>query len=377
MKQFLKSKFKKGDTEKKEKRKEPKAPKREISGERKIRFSKLRVQKIVSWTLIILIITSLFFNVVFFSQYSNINADVSAQQEEVEQQLNQVADNETYESDKVVFYAEEFLRDYINVAADEDTRNEDFQALEKYFHNGFDINDLYNVNDFNGSRDLNTIKYVERSIDSNEIIDVVFEVSYTLTSEPSSDERDQMRSDIRTEKQNDDDVDSDDVDEEVEEEFQTQLTEQTSTTDHTTLIALPIQAVNEGYAIIDNPREVSDELYQNLQEDDVQERDYQGQSLNQGEISELDTIFSDFFTAYGQDDENVRLISNFDNGIGNKEYIEHEVNEAYEFEEEGENKVTAVVDVDYQDNDSNMINTYTYEVTLIDNDDRYIVDEIR
>lgn len=372
---FIKSKGKKD----KETRKEPKLPKQKINGERNIKLSKNGVQKIVSWTIIILIFTSVLFNLIFFSKYDSISSNVQAQQEEVKKELNEVEENEIYASDKVIYFTEQFLNDYMNINSDDDVRNEQQKDLEKYFHNGFEVNELYNVNDFNGSRELIDIDYVERTVDSDRVIDIVFEVTYKLTSTPnmSDDDMAGLETEIRNEVENDDDVDDDDVDEVVNNRVENEVDENTTTEKHTTLIQVPVMAVNDGYTIIDKPNEIDTQLIADVNEDDLVERSYEGEEMSQSQISELDTTLNDFFTAYGQDNENVRLISNFDGGIGNKELVEYDVLNAFAYTEEEQSEVTAIVDVQYQDTDSNLITTNNYTVTLLYYDGRYIVDDIK
>lgn len=372
---FIKSKGKKD----KETRKEPKLPKQKINGERNIKLSKNGVQKIVSWTIIILIFTSVLFNLIFFSKYDSISSNVQAQQEEVRKELNEVEENEIYASDKVIYFTEQFLNDYMNINSDDDVRNEQQKDLEKYFHNGFEVNELYNVNDFNGSRELIDIDYVERTVDSDRVIDIVFEVTYKLTSTPnmSDDDMTGLETEIRNEVENDDDVDDDDVDEVVNNRVENEVDENTTTEKHTTLIQVPVMAVNDGYTIIDKPNEIDTQLIADVNEDDLVERSYEGEEMSQSQISELDTTLNDFFTAYGQDNENVRLISNFDGGIGNKELVEYDVLNAFAYTEEEQSEVTAIVDVQYQDTDSNLITTNNYTVTLLYYDGRYIVDDIK
>lgn len=375
----IKNKFKKGNDESEKKPKEPKISKRKIKGDRNIKLSKTMTQKIVSWTLLILIIASVFFNIVFFSKYNSISSNISAQQQQINEELNKVEDNKIYESDRVVFYGKEFLRDFINISESEEDRADDIQNLKKYFHNEFEINELYNVNDFNGSRHLTDIEYVERSIDKNKIIDLTFEVDYTVTSttELTDEEKAQLKASIKKEVEDNDDVKKKDVDNEVEKRYANQVKPSSESYEHTTLITIPITAVEDSYILADKPREVSTELYASASEDEVNQRTYQGEELSQNQISDLDTTLNDFFVAYGKDDENIRLISNFESGIGQKELSQFNVREAYSFEENEQSKVIAVVDVNYQDEKTNLVSAHTYNVTLQYFDGRYIVDDIQ
>lgn len=375
----IKNKFKKGNDESEKKPKEPKISKRKIKGDRNLKLSKTMTQKIVSWTLLILIIASVFFNIVFFSKYNSISSNISAQQQQINEELNKVEDNKIYESDRVVFYGKEFLRDFINISESEEDRADDIQNLKKYFHNEFEINELYNVNDFNGSRHLTDIEYVERSIDKNKIIDLTFEVDYTVTSttELTDEEKAQLKASIKKEVEDNDDVKKKDVDNEVEKRYANQVKPSSESYEHTTLITIPITAVEDSYILADKPREVSTELYASASEDEVNQRTYQGEELSQNQISDLDTTLNDFFVAYGKDDENIRLISNFESGIGQKELSQFNVREAYSFEENEQSKVIAVVDVNYQDEKTNLVSAHTYNVTLQYFDGRYIVDDIQ
>lgn len=375
----IKNKFKKGNDESEKKPKEPKISKRKIKGDRNLKLSKTMTQKIVSWTLLILIIASVFFNIVFFSKYNSISSNISAQQQQINEELNKVEDNKIYESDRVVFYGKEFLRDFINISESEEDRADDIQNLKKYFHNEFEINELYNVNDFNGSRHLTDIEYVERSIDKNKIIDLTFEVDYTVTSttELTDEEKAQLKASIKKEVEDNDDVKKKDVDNEVEKRYANQVKPSSESYEHTTLITIPITAVEDSYILADKPREVSTELYASASEDEVNQRTYQGEELSQNQISDLDTTLNDFFVAYGKDDENIRLISNFESGIGQKELSQFNVREAYSFEENEQSKVTAIVDVNYQDEKTNLVSAHTYNVTLQYFDGRYIVDDIQ
>lgn len=367
------------DTDEKKSRKEPRMAKQKINGERKIKLSKVLVQKIVSWSIITLILLSLIFNVIFFSKYNSISNNVQAQQSEIERELNQVEENEIYTSDKVIFFTEQFLEDYINITDDEDERVNQNQELQTYFYDGFDVNELYNSNDFNGSRTLKDMNYVERTIDENRIIDITFDVTYDIVSTPNltDDEESQLKTEIRNEVEDDDDIDDDDVDEEIQNRLNEQLEEETATQEYRTLIRVPVMASGDGYAVIDNPSEIDTELSAQINEDEVIDRDHQGEELSQADISELGTTLNDFFTAYGQDDENVRLISNFDGGLGNKELIDYEVSNAYLYNENDQSKITAIVDVQYQDENTNLITTHNYTVTLNYFDGRYIVDDIK
>ena len=375
----IKNKFKKGNDESEKKPKEPKISKRKIKGDRNLKLSKTMTQKIVSWTLLILIIASVFFNIVFFSKYNSISSNISAQQQQINEELNKVEDNKIYESDRVVFYGKEFLRDFINISESEEDRADDIQNLKKYFHNEFEINELYNVNDFNGSRHLTDIEYVERSIDKNKIIDLTFEVDYTVTSttELTDEEKAQLKASIKKEVEDNDDVKKKDVDNEVEKRYANQVKPSSESYEHTTLITIPITAVEDSYILADKPREVSTELYASASEDEVNQRTYQGEELSQNQISDLDTTLNDFFVAYGKDDENIRLISNFESGLGQKELSQFNVREAYSFEENEQSKVTAIVDVNYQDEKTNLVSAHTYNVTLQYFDGRYIVDDIQ
>ena len=235
------------------------------------------------------------------------------------------------------------------------------------------------MNDFNGSRHLTDIEYVERSIDKNKIIDLTFEVDYTVTSttELTDEEKAQLKASIKKEVEDNDDVKKKDVDNEVEKRYANQVKPSSESYEHTTLITIPITAVEDSYILADKPREVSTELYASASEDEVNQRTYQGEELSQNQISDLDTTLNDFFVAYGKDDENIRLISNFESGIGQKELSQFNVREAYSFEENEQSKVTAIVDVNYQDEKTNLVSAHTYNVTLQYFDGRYIVDDIQ
>lgn len=372
---FIKTK---GKNDKKT-RKEPKMPKQKINGERKMKLSKNGVRTIVSWSIILLISVSLLFNIIFFSKYDSISSNVQAQQSEIREELNSVEDNEIYASDKVIYFTEQFLTNFINISDDDDERVEQQESLQEYFYNGFTVNELYNNNDFNGSRELVDMNYVERTVDNDKIIDIIFEVTYDLMSTPnmSDDDMAVLETEIREEVENDDDIDEDDVEEVVNNRVQDELDENTTKEEHNTLIQVPIMAVNEGYTVIDKPNEIDTQLISDVNEDDLVERNHEGEEMSQSEISELDTTLNDFFTAYGQDDENVRLISNFDGGLGNKELVEYDVLNAFSYTEEEQTKVTAIVDVQYKDTNSNLITTHNYTVEMLYYDGRYIVDDIK
>lgn len=390
------------EVKKTKKKKEPKIPKRKIFEGREIKISKIRIQKIVSWTIILLIITSLVFNVIFFSKYNSISQSVAGQQEEISAELDRVSDNEIYSSDKSIYYAQNFLDDYMNIPFDSDDRSQLFSELSEYFYNGFEMNDLMNINDFNGIRQLRNADYIERTVDENRVINLLFEVDYLVynTLDYETEQINEMEEEIREEIEDDEetmseieaevseeleeDVEEEVLDESVESEvneriklqLESDLKSEIEAEEHTTLIKIPLQAVNESYAIIDNPREVNQQYHSNLSEEDVIRNQYDGEELTQSEVSDLNTVFEDFFTAFALDDENIRLVSNYDTGIGNKELVEFDVIEAYSYQEDNQEKVISEIDVQYQDENSNLITTSKYEVTLIYYDGRFIVDEI-
>lgn len=316
-----------------------------VSQTRKLAFSTSKVQKIVSWSIIALIIISVLFNVIFLVKYNNIQSTVKSEREQVQNELNQMGNNVENKSDKAQYFTERFLKDYFTIPKEDDERNKHIDGMSKYFYKGFDVEDLYNLDNFDGSREYISSEYVSKHIKSDNEVVLYYDVKYKNVIIEQEEKKETEGKDKKGKK---------DVEKPSEEETQ---------------VAVTLKGKNGGYAVVDNPKLTSQKLHSYVTEEDIQQDDKNDNTLTSD--SNFKSSIKEFLTAYGTSDDKLSLLSSYDKGLSNQTLVDYQILNSYQ-----DNKnYKAKVFVTYKDK-SGVESNYTYNLILSKQKDKYYIEKV-
>ncbi len=321
-----------------------------VSQTRKLAFSTSKVQKIVSWSIIALIIISVLFNVIFFVKYNNIQSTVKSEREQVQNELNQSGNNVENKSDKAQYFTERFLKDYFTIPKEDDERNKHIDGMSKYFYKGFDVEDLYNLDNFDGSREYISSEYVSKHIKSDNEVVLYYDVKYKNVSI----EQEEKKETVGKGKDKKEKTVKKDVEKPSEEETQ---------------VAVTLKGKNGGYAVVDNPKLTSQKLHSDVTEEDIQQDDRNDNTLTSD--SNFKSSIKEFLTAYGTSDDKLSLLSSYDKGLSNQTLVDYQILNSHQ-----DNKnYKAKVFVTYKDK-SGVESNYTYNLILSKQKDKYYIEKV-
>lgn len=294
---------------------------------------------------------SVFFNFVFFSKYQNISNTVSAGEERIDSKLLEVDETDWNLSDAVVPFTEDFLRAYYNVPRDKEEREKRQQNLSKYFVNGFDVSRLEVLEDFDGVRNLKSMRFVEIDYSDRQNMNVHFYVTYEVT------EYETVEKEVTKGKGD-------------EKKKETVKEEEANTVSDSVEIVVPIVTDGEGYAVKENPSLTNRELTANISIDETQ---LEGDEVSSTEKEQLEVFLSEFFTSYGVGDEKLPFMAAVENGLKGKIFDSLVIRDSKQ-QDNGEYQV--IVDVVYQNEETSFNSMFTYYLTISKEKNNYFVDEI-
>lgn len=321
-----------------------------VSQNRKLAFSSNKVQKIVSWTLISLIILSLLFNVIFFVKYNKIQSTVKSEHEKVQNELNQSGNNVENKSDKAKYFTEMFLKDYFTIPKEDEDRKKHLDEISKYFYKGFDVEDLYNLDDFEGSREYKSSEYVGKHIKTDNEVVLYYNVKYK---------------NVRIEQEEKKETKGKGKDK--KEKTVTKDVEKPS--DEETQVAVTLKGKDGGYAVIDNPKLTAQKLYSDIDEDEIKKDDKNDNNLTTD--SKFKSSIEEFLQAYGNSDDKLSLLSNYEKGLSNQSLEDFQILSSYQDNKRYKAKVFAT----YKDK-SGIESNYTYNLVLSKQKDKYYIEKI-
>ncbi|CAC7011847.1 Conjugative transposon protein TcpC [Staphylococcus aureus] len=321
-----------------------------VSQTRKLAFSTSKVQKIVSWSIIALIIISVLFNIIFFVKYNNIQSTVKSEREQVQNELNQSGNNVENKSDKAQYFTERFLKDYFTIPKEDDERNKHIDGMSKYFYKGFDVEELYNLDNFDGSREYISSEYVSKHVKSDNEVVLYYDVKYKNVSI----EQEEKKETVGKGKDKKKKTVKKDVEKPSEEETQ---------------VAVTLKGKNGGYAVVDNPKLTSQKLHSDVTEEDIKQDDRNDNTLTSD--SNFKSSIKEFLTAYGTSDDKLSLLSSYDKGLSNQTLVDYQILNSHQ-----DNKnYKAKVFVTYKDK-SGVESNYTYNLILSKQKDKYYIEKI-
>ncbi|HDA8493340.1 TPA: conjugal transfer protein [Staphylococcus aureus] len=321
-----------------------------VSQNRKLAFSTSKVQKIVSWSIIALIIISVLFNIIFFVKYNNIQSTVKSEREQVQNELNQSGNNVENKSDKAQYFTERFLKDYFTIPKEDDERNKHIDGMSKYFYKGFDVEELYNLDNFDGSREYISSEYVSKHVKSDNEVVLYYDVKYKNVSI----EQEEKKETVGKGKDKKKKTVKKDVEKPSEEETQ---------------VAVTLKGKNGGYAVVDNPKLTSQKLHSDVTEEDIKQDDRNDNTLTSN--SNFKSSIKEFLTAYGTSDDKLSLLSSYDKGLSNQTLVDYQILNSHQ-----DNKnYKAKVFVTYKDK-SGVESNYTYNLILSKQKDKYYIEKI-
>lgn len=321
-----------------------------VSQTRKLAFSTSKVQKIVSWSIIALIIISVLFNIIFFVKYNNIQSTVKSEREQVQNELNQSGNNVENKSDKAQYFTERFLKDYFTIPKEDDERNKHIDGMSKYFYKGFDVEELYNLDNFDGSREYISSEYVSKHVKSDNEVVLYYDVKYKNVSIKQEEKKETVGKGKDKKKK----TVKKDVEKPSEEETQ---------------VAVTLKGKNGGYAVVDNPKLTSQKLHSDVTEEDIKQDDRNDNTLTSD--SNFKSSIKEFLTAYGTSDDKLSLLSSYDKGLSNQTLVDYQILNSHQ-----DNKnYKAKVFVTYKDK-SGVESNYTYNLILSKQKDKYYIEKI-
>ncbi|WP_323703608.1 conjugal transfer protein (plasmid) [Staphylococcus nepalensis] len=324
--------------------------KHKVSQNRKLAFSTNKVQKIVSWSLISLILISVLFNIIFFVKYNSIQSTVKSESEQVQNELNQSGNNVENKSDKAQYFTEKFLKDYFTIPKEDEERNKHLDGMSKYFYKGFDVEDLYNLDSFDGSREYISSEYVSKHIKTDNKVVLYYNVKYKNVSI----EQEEKKETVGKGKDKKEKTVTKDVEKPSEEETQ---------------VAVTLKGKDGGYAVIDNPKLTAQKVHSDITEEDIEKDDKNDNTLTSDD--NFKSSVKEFLTAYGTSDDKLSLLSSYEKGLSNQSLEDYQILSSYQ---DGKN-YKAKVFATYKDK-SGIESNYTYNLILSKQKNKYYIEKV-
>nr|WP_239534276.1 conjugal transfer protein [Thalassobacillus pellis] len=276
---------------------------------------------------------SLLFNVIFFSKYQTIRHSVQAQQTSLQEQLQETQETDAFASHAAVIYTENFLTTYITIPADEQGRKKRLENLQTFYAQGFDVSRLGAVETFSGSRELQSLRYLETVPTSATTADLHFLVTSTIT-------------DASTEEAKENSL-------EKEEE-----------------IVVSLATDGSGYAVTKPPRLTKSDLQGEVKLPDPA---VEGEAVSTTERKQLTAFLEKFFTSYGVSDETMPFMAAVEKGLTGQVF------ESLVLRQLGKKDgvLTTVVDVTYREENTSLASVYTYALVVEPDDGTFFITSIQ
>jgi hypothetical protein len=342
-----------------EKVKTPKSKKEKtLKNKRQVPFSRKKATRLASILFFSVILLSLLFNVIFFSKYQTIRSSVKAQENSIQDQLNQVKNSDMLNSHSVVVFSEDFLQHYFTIPSEEDKRKNRIETLSTYFVNGYDINRLGSLEDFNGNRELKNLQFVETERISESEAKVHFLVDYEITEIIVREEKVKKKKKVKE--------NGKEVEKTVEE---TVKKEEPTTVSNSVEIVVPVTTNGKGYAVYQNPSLIERDLRTDM---NVAEKELEGEQVTSSERKNLEKFLSEFFTSYGVSDEKLPFMAQVERGLQNQVFQSVAIRQ---FVKE-DDVYKAFVDVQYQNKETSLNSIFTYELKLSKENNKYFIESI-
>lgn len=352
---FKKMKKKGGGSTPNSKTKKTKAPK----NKRQVAFSRKKASRIASIVFFSVIFLSLLFNIIFFSKYQTIRNSVKAQENSISEQLNQVRDSDMLNSHSITVFTEDFLEEYFNIPKEKEEREKRSEALSTYFVNGYDTNRLGNIGEFNGSRKLNNLQYVETERISKDEAKIHFIANYEIEEIIITEEKVKKKEKVEE--------DGKEVEKTVEEVVEK---EEPKTVSNSVEIVVPVTTNGKGYAVYQSPSLVERELKANIK---MKEDELKGEQITSSERKNVESFLTEFFTSYGVSDEKLPFMAEIERGLKDQILQSMTVRQLAKNDE----NYTAIVDVQYQDKETSLNSIYTYELKLSSENNKLFIETIK
>lgn len=289
---------------------------------------------------------SLLFNVIHFTKVESIKATVQESYQEVEERIEQLKKGNLLESQSLIVYSSDFLKEYINIPFEDDLREERKESLRQYYVTGFDVLKLERLEEFAGSRTINNFQLLDvRTINENEA-DVHFQVTYTTVEVMEVQQKDKEKDKKESKKE----------DEELK-------------TKHQIEIIIPVVTDGEGYAVTGLPKLMSSDFKSQIE---YKENKLEGESISLSERDSLDVFLSEFFNVYGVSEDILAFMANTNQGLIGKIYMEHAIREGVATQD----GFRVIVDVTYRDQNVPLDSIYSFDLTISESNNKYFVQKI-
>ncbi|MGP4080107.1 conjugal transfer protein [Pseudalkalibacillus sp. R45] len=328
-------------------------------GTRKVPFSRRTSTRITSIVFFSVIFLSLLFNVIFFSKYQTIRNSVKAQENSIEEQLNQVNQSDLINSHSIVVFTEDFLRNYFTIPEKAEERKSRLESLSTFFVNGYDIQRLGSLEEFKGSRTLKNLQYIETERISSHEANVHFTADYEIIEISEAEEATEKK-----EKREEDGKEAEKVRDTVKKQEPKSISNSIE-------IVVPVTTDGEGYAVYQNPRLVERELKTSMT---AEQKELKGEPITSTEQKKLDGFLTEFFTSYGTSDEKLPFMANVERGL--RDQVLQSVT-ILQVVENDKGKYETVVDVQYQNKETTLNSLFTYELTLSRENAKYFIETIQ
>uniref|UniRef100_UPI00248AC64A conjugal transfer protein n=1 Tax=Mammaliicoccus vitulinus TaxID=71237 RepID=UPI00248AC64A len=248
------------------------------------------------------------------------------------------------------YFTEKFLKDYFTIPKEDDERNKHLDGISKYFYKGFDVEDLYNLDSFDGSREYISSEYVSKHIKTDNEVVLYYNVKYKNVSI----EQEEKKETVGKGKKKKEKTVTKDVEKPTEEETQ---------------VAITLKGKNGGYAVVDNPKLTVQKLHSDITEDDIEKDDKNDNNLTAD--NNFKSSVKEFLTAYGTSDDKLTLLSSYEKGLGNQSLEDYQILSSYQDGKKYKAKVFAT----YKDK-TGIESNYTYNLILSKQKDKYYVEKV-
>lgn len=339
-------------SDKKEK-KQPKVKGGEAS-QRSVAFSKNKTKRLAAFIVFSVIALSLIFNIIHFSNMKSVRDNVSDAEARIDEELKSSQSNNMIESEATTIFAKDFTETYYNVPLDSEERSKRTDELEGYFVQNFNINDLEDLGSFDGSRELTSVDLIEVETVDQDRADIHLRANYTITTYTEQEEGSGDDSEDDSEEGSEDDSDNE---------------EKENTQRKSAEIVVPVVTNGEGFAIADAPSMTDRNMQQAMQ---YEEENLNGDSVSGSEENAIESFLNEFFDAYGQSKETLQFLSN-ENGLNNMILQNVDVQEAVQTDN-GSYRIRA--SVDYEDEGTEVISTFEYDLKLTQENGELFVESI-
>ncbi|WP_088815654.1 MULTISPECIES: conjugal transfer protein [Listeria] len=301
---------------------------------REIKFSTKRIRSIVSFLFYLVMISSLFFNVLFFTKYQTIRDTVKTEQENVQNYLDGEKKKTNLESASVEVFAKDFLEAYLTIPEKEQYRETHKKTLEAFFVRNFAYSDE-NVGRWKGWRNVESVEMVNIDKESKELAFVT------------------CRAVVKTKNATN----------------PKHVKESTEKVEY----MIPITSNQKGFAVTDYPSLISTNLKADIERDSYI---LKGEDISANIQDELTVFAEKFFESYGVSDEKLELMTT-EKGLIHQKLQQLEIKQMV-ITDAKEHLYKMQVSVDYVDSDTNLPIHLTYILELRrDSTNNYYVLDIK